>query len=122
MVRRGGAVDTFDEQKKREKEGGPVKQRHELHQVVIYELSRKQLRVVTQNKGSARYSKCSHSVALELQMRSLVRACPGDAAAAAHLWNEAAWGERAGIYVARQQDEQSKLECNETGKSNNYIN
>ena len=71
MVGCRGGVYTFCKQKKREYDCRHIEQRHDLHEIVIYELSGKQLRIVAKHKGNASGNERRHSIALKLRHSEL---------------------------------------------------
>ncbi len=62
----GGRVEAFEEEQEGEDEGGGIEQRHNLHEVVVYELCWKNVGVMTQREDRTGDHEGGNTVAFEL--------------------------------------------------------
>ena len=67
MVGCGGRVNTFNKEQQSKGYRGNVEKRHDLHEIVVDELSREDESEVARTKQEASDGKCSNPVALELK-------------------------------------------------------
>ena len=126
VVRGGGREDAFEKEEQREDDGGGVEQRHELHQVVIYELAREDLSVMKYGKHSASDDEGGNTVAFELQISASVgkfqaAGCRQQAGRmAGNLRNKAAGGSNTGEYFPRQQRKKCQLQRHKRRNDKKY--
>jgi hypothetical protein len=67
MVGSGGRANTFNKEQQSKDNRGNVEKRHDLHEIVVDELSREDESEVARTKQEASDGKCSNPVALELK-------------------------------------------------------
>ena len=67
MVGCGGRVNTFNKEQQSKDNCGDGKKRHDLHEIVVDELSGEDVSEVARTKHRASDGKCSNPVAFELK-------------------------------------------------------